>query len=207
MHYYTIHLTPILNMNLISYTEDYYLESAISHMIFASEIENITDTMDKKSVDSLFDHIILFNDKKPSDNLLLLSNCHDFKPGDKILVISDIVTVEIIGRFIREQCELMVKSIKSIVPNGLVAFMFRPYEKENVFLCGTHYKPLLTRTEKTFLQSLRTAQANRELIEKLKTKTASSHKRNIMRKMGMLHTQALLSYINTTSFPHVLAHL
>lgn len=207
MHYYTIHLTPILNMNLISYTEDYYLESAISHMIFASEIENITDTMDKKSVDSLFDHIILFNDKKPSDNLLLLSNCHDFKPGDKILVISDIVTVEIIGRFIREQCELIVKSIKSIVPNGLVAFMFRPYEKENVFLCGTDYKPLLTRTEKTFLQSLRTAQANRELIEKLKTKTASSHKRNIMRKMGMLHTQALLSYINTTSFPHVLAHL
>lgn len=194
-------------MNLISYTEDYYLESAISHMIFASEIENITDTMDKKSVDSLFDHIILFNDKKPSDNLLLLSNCHDFKPGDKILVISDIVTVEIIGRFIREQCELMVKSIKSIVPNGLVAFMFRPYEKENVFLCGTDYKPLLTRTEKTFLQSLRTAQANQELIKKLKTKTASSHKRNIMRKMGMLHTQALLSYINTTSFPHVLAHL
>lgn len=194
-------------MNLISYTEDYYLESAISHMIFASEIENTTDTTDKKSVDSLFDHIILFNDKKPSDNLLLLSNCHDFKPGDKILVISDIVTVEIIGRFIREQCELMVKSIKSIVPNGLVAFMFRSYEKENVFLCGTDYKPLLTRTEKTFLQSLRTAQANRELIEKLKTKTASSHKRNIMRKMGMLHTQALLSYINTTSFPHVLAHL
>lgn len=196
-------------MHVISYSDNFYLNSAIHHLFTPEPNTLIENDIYAELANTQLDYIVLFNDKKPAESLIQLLAYGDFKSDDIILVITDAVPVDIITRFIPEKCQLIVQSSKNQLTEWLAALkIFAEKEEKNGLLDDIH-KPLLTYTEKRFLNALNMAQTQNEFAKysAIKAKTASGHKRNIMRKLGVHHTPQLLSYVNTSCFVQVLAHL
>ncbi|TBL59863.1 hypothetical protein EYY92_12710 [Hafnia alvei] len=198
-----------LTMNVISYTDNFYLNSAVRYL-FSVEKEPPTDVCtDAKLVGAKFDYIILFNDKLPSESLMKLSTYNGFKSDDIILVVSDVVPAEVITRFIREKCRLFVQSSK-VKLNEWLTILKVPFGRRDGFISfDKKNKPLLTYTEKRFLGALRMAQTQNDFAKNaaIHRKTASTYKRSVMRKLGAHHTPQLLDYVNAKCFQQILPYL
>jgi DNA-binding CsgD family transcriptional regulator len=196
-------------MNVISHTDDCYLDSAVRHL-FCSEPASFSEkNIYIELADTLLDFIILFNDKKPAESLIQLLSYTGFKSGDTLFVITDTVPADIITRFIPDTCRLIVQSAKNPLTEWLATLKFLAEIKEKNTTFNDIHKPLLTYAEKRFLNALSMAQTQNTFARasEMTAKTASSHKRNIMRKLGVHHTPQLLGYVNTRSFAQMLAHL
>lgn len=196
-------------MNIISYTKNNYLHNAVRYIAELTESEVHTANAHNKSAQSSFDHVILFDDQHPTENLLLLSTYKKFRFGEKILILSDFIPAELVARFIREKCELVVQSSKSISLDWLKTFNFSDSFTSEHTTADLFYQPLLTYTEKLFLHAFAETNTNLELTRKLKIKlkTASSHRRSIMRKLGVFHLSMLLRYTNDKNFLCILSYL
>lgn len=196
-------------MNVISYTDNFYLSSAV-HYLFSAKKEPPNDSCSTSNLEGAeLDYIILFNDKCPSESLMKLSTYKGFKYNDVILVVSDVVPAEVIMRFIREKCRLFVQT-SNIKLNEWLVLLKRCSEKRGGYLSfGDKYKPLLTYTEKKFLNALRMAKTQNEFAQEyeIHRKTASTYKRSVMRKLGIHHTPQLLDYVNAKCFLQILSHL
>ncbi|EHM37975.1 helix-turn-helix transcriptional regulator [Hafnia alvei] len=187
-------------MNIISHTNNLYIESAIHHLVSTT----VTDVTLSK-----LDHIILFNDRSPSESLIMLSEYSEFKLGEIILIVTDVVSPEIVARFIRQKCELIVLSMQSSLKEWLAALIFSPEYRRKTIQCGVTHNPLLTNTEKRFLNGLSMA-GTKQIVTKVLEMTAkevSAYKRNVMRKLGIKHSQQLLNYVNTDNISTVLTFL
>ena len=192
-------------MNIISHINSFYLKSAIEHLLVSVDKQYLGSGVTL----SLLDHIILFNDKLPSESLMRLSHYSEFKSGDTILVVTDEVPAEIVARFIHKECELIVLGIKSNVNEWLAALMLSPEYRQKTIKCGGTHKPLLTDAEKRFLNILSTVKARKTLKthSAMTVKTASAYKRSVMRKLGVKHTSQLLNYVNTNYLTSTLSFL
>ncbi|WP_367298912.1 helix-turn-helix transcriptional regulator [Hafnia alvei] len=196
-------------MNIISYTDDFYLNSAVRYL-FSTEKELQGEAgISAGLAGTMLDYIILFNDKSPSESLMKLSTYNGFKPDDIILVISDVVPIEVITRFIRERCRLFVQSSKTKLNEWLVFLNTSSETRKGVISFENKHKPLLTYTEKSFLNALRMAQTQNEFAKtaEIHRKTASTYKRSVMRKLGAHHTPQLLDYVNAKCFQQILSYL
>jgi fimbrial protein FimY len=195
-------------MQVISYTDNFYLNTAIHHL-FTSESNSDIENIYSEFINTRLDYIVLFNDKAPAESLVQLLAYGNFKSSDIILVLTDTVPVEIITRFIPEKCRLIVQSSKSKPSEWLASLKIFAEIKENNGSLGDIHKPLLTDSEKRVLNALKMIQTQGEFtkISAMKTKTASTHKRSIMRKLGVHHATQLLAYVNSYCFEKMLAHL
>lgn len=191
-------------LNLISYTENYYLESAVRRLSILDNATSIELRKDLALPQNSLEHIVLINDKAPSDSLLHLAEYRGFKAGDRILVISDIVSAQVAARFITKTCHLVVQNNKSMPSKWLSTC-----ENQTVVTSGSYPTTLLTAREKRFLHVFGTTQFTHEQSKSLgvSEKSISARKRSIMRKLGVNHTIQLLNYMNTTNLSKVLIYL
>lgn len=196
-------------MNVISYTDNYYLDSAIRHLFSSAPASSLEKNVYIELASTLLDFIVVFNDKKPAESLIQLLTYPSFKSGGTLLVITNIVPAKVITRFIPAECRLIVQSAKSPLSEWFTALKFSADAKEsNATLIDIH-KPLLTYTEKKLLSSFNGSKTQNDFSKSygIKAKTASSHKRSIMRKLGVQDTPQLLGYVNAHCFVTMLSHL
>lgn len=196
-------------MNVISYTDDCYLDSAVRRLFFSEPSSYLENNIYIELANALLDCIVLFNDKKPAESLIQLSTYSALKSGDTFFVITDTVPADIITRFIPKTCRIIVQSAKSPLTEWLGVLKLFAEKKENNGSLDDIHKPLLTYAEKKFLDALNRTQTQGEFAKShsITPKTASAHKRSVMRKLGVHHTPQLLRYVNTHSFVQMLAHL
>lgn len=198
-----------LKMNVISYTDDFYLNSAVRYLFSVGKKPPNETGINAELAVTMLDYIILFNDKSPSESLMKLSTYSGFKSDDIILVVSDVVPAKVITRFIREKCRLFVQSSKTKLNEWLTILKSPFVGREGFISFGYRHKPLLTYTEKRFLSALRLAQTQNEFAKNaaIHRKTASTYKRSVMRKLGVHHTPQLLDYVNANCFLQILPYL
>lgn len=196
-------------MNVISYTDNFYLNSAVRYLFSAGKEPPGETGVNPELKATMLDFIILFNDKSPSECLMMLSTYDGFKSGDIILVISDLVPAEVITRFIREKCRVLVQSSKVKINDWLASLNIPSKNRDGFISRGSKHKPLLTYTEKCFLGALRMAQTQNDFAKNaaIHRKTASTYKRSVMRKLGAHHTPQLLDYVNAKCFQQMLSYL
>lgn len=198
-------------MKFISYTDNYYLYSAVRYL-FSSESEKeapINCSIDAKLSVIRIDYVFLFNDLSPAESLFKLSTHSGFESGDIVLVISDVVSAEVIRYFIQEECWLIVQTGRVKLSDWLNPMRASTERKRICISSENRRKHLFTHGEKIFLNTLKINRTPNFFSKgtEAQRKKLSAYKRSVMRKLEIHHTQQLLDYINADCFLQMLEYL